>query len=185
MDAFAGAGVDPLLSHVAAAVLGVIFITGAAAKLRDLELFRDALANYRLLSPAGERIVAWCLPCIELGAGLLVLPIATRGIGAAAGLAVLVAVTIAVAINLRRGRTEVECGCGAGEGTTLSWGLVARNVVLGVLALIAAAPVAARPVVWLDRLGLGFASLFLLGLYLCANQLLRNQPRLERLRGLP
>ncbi len=175
---------DPLLSHLAAAVLGALLISGALAKLRDLELFAHSVADYRLLPPGGERLVARTLPFAELAAGVLLLPTATRAAGALMALAVLAVVTGAVVINLRRGRNHIDCGCG-GDGTPLSAGLVIRNALLAGAAAVAAWPIGARAATGLDYVALGAASLFLIGLYACANQLLSNQPRLEQLRNLP
>lgn len=176
---------DPVLGHTAAATLGALLILGGVSKLREQEVFRDALANYELLPQSLIGLTARALPMGELLAGVLLLPVATRSIGAVLAVALLALVTAAIAINLARGRRQIDCGCGGASHTPLSGGLIARNAVLVLLAVAAALPMQAREVVWLDYVAIAFATHFLLGLYLSANQLLSNHPRLIELRTLP
>ena len=42
--------VDPVASHAVAAALGVLLLVAGWSKLRDIEAFRDVLANYELLA---------------------------------------------------------------------------------------------------------------------------------------
>jgi drug/metabolite transporter (DMT)-like permease len=71
------------------------------------------------------------------------LPAAARGthdvrrrIGACAAAAQLILFAVAIAINLRRGRTSIDCGCfGSRLRQGLSVWMVARNLVLALLAL--------------------------------------------------
>jgi hypothetical protein len=96
-------------------------------------------------------------------------------------------VTTAVAINLLRGRTEIDCGCGSLGGhvgdQTLSWGLVARNALLALAAVLTLREDAARALVWIDYLSVAGGTLGLLGLYVTVNQLMANTPRLRALRN--
>ncbi|HEX7385320.1 MAG TPA: methylamine utilization protein MauE, partial [Burkholderiaceae bacterium] len=82
-------------------------------------------------------------------------------------------------------RAGIDCGCGGASPLPLGRGLLARNGVLLALALVAAWPAAARPAVWLDLVAVGFATLFLLGLYVVANTLLGQHGRLIELRNAP
>lgn len=176
---------DPVLGHTAAATLGALLILGGVSKLREQEVFRDALANYELLPPSLIGFTARALPIGEVLAGALLLPVASRATGAVLALALLALVTAAIAINLARGRRQIDCGCGGASHTPLSGGLIARNAVLALLAVAAALPMQTREVVWLDFVAIAFATHFLLGLYVSANQLLSNHPRLIALRTLP
>ena len=176
---------DPVFGHTAAACLGAVLLLGALDKLREPALFRDAVEDYALLPAALVPAFARALPLVEALAGALLLPGATRALGAALGGALLVLVSAAIAINLRRGRTRIDCGCGGAAHTPLSRGLVARNAVLLLLALAAALPAAPRATVWLDLVAAGFATLFLLGLYAVANILLGQHGRLLELRNAP
>jgi hypothetical protein len=176
--------VDPVLGHAAAAGLGMVFLLGAVEKLRDLETFAAAVADYRLLPGPLVGPFARVLPSVEAMAGVALLPLATRSAGAALALAILALVSSAVAINLWRGRAGIACGCG-GETMPLSWPLVLRNVALGGLALAAAAPIAGRPMVWLDVVAGAFAALFIVGLVQVANTLLAQHSHLNSSRNAP
>jgi hypothetical protein len=176
---------DPVLGHSAAASLGALLLLGAADKLRDAARFRAVVEDYALLPAVLVSAFALALPLAEGLAGALLLPSATRGLGALLAAAVLGLATLAVAINLRRGRTAIDCGCGGPAHTPLSAGLVARNGVLLLVAAAAALPVLPRPTVWLDLAAVGGATLFGLGLYLVANTLLGQHGRLLDLRNAP
>lgn len=177
--------VDPVFAHAAAASLGAVLLIGAIEKLREPEMFRDAVDNYRLLPPGAVPLLARTLPLLEGLAGALLLPGATRPLGALLALAVLALVTAAIAINLLRGRDRIDCGCGGNLHTPLGIGLVVRNAVLMLFALVALAPVADRTVVWLDFVAAGFATLFALGLYFLVNALLSHHAHLLELRNSP
>lgn len=176
---------DPVVVHAAAAGIAAVLLIGAVEKLRAPEVFADAVDNYRLLPAWSVGAAARALPWLELLAGALLLPTATRGIGAALALALLLLFTAAIGINLLRGRTRIDCGCGGNEHIPLSGGLVVRNAVLMGLAMVAAITPAARPAVWLDALAAGFAAIFLLGAYFLANAVLRRHSLLLDLRNLP
>ena len=178
---------DPVAISALSAVLSVIFLTGAWQKLRDPALFRANVENYRLLPDSLAWPAAILLPVWELAAGVLLLFGATRTAGALLSIGLLSVVTAAVVINLLRGRTEIDCGCGSLGGhvgeQTLNWGLPARNAVLVVAALLTLRGDAARALVWIDYLSVAGGTLGLLGLYVTANQLMANHPRLRALRN--
>lgn len=184
-------GVIPLLDPVATsafgAVLSVILVTGAWQKLRDYALFQANVENYRVLPDSLTWPAAILLPLWELAAGVLLLFNATRTAGSLAAIGLLSVVTTAVAINLLRGRTEIDCGCGSLGGhvgdQTLSRGLVARNALLIIAAALLLREDAPRALVWIDYLSVAGAILGLLGLYVAANQLMANHPRLHALRN--
>lgn len=179
-----GLALDPILPHICAALLAIVFIGGAWQKLRDMDGLSAAIEQYRLLPPDLAAPAARALVAAELAAGLLLLPVPTRGTGAALAAPLLAAVTLAVMINLLRGRSAIDCGCGGPEGGQhLSWGLVLRNVLLGLAAGAAAMAEAPRELVWLDGLTIIAGTLALYGLYAAANQLMANRPRLLQLKG--
>lgn len=178
---------DPVTTSALSAVLSVIFLTGAWQKLRDLALFQANIDNYRLLPDSLAWPAAILLTLWELAAGAMVLFDPVRTAGAVLAIGLLSVVTTAVVINLLRGRTEIDCGCGSLGGhvgdQTLSWGLAARNAVLAIAALLALREDAARALVWVDYLSVAGGTLGLLGLYVTANQLMANHPRLQALRN--
>jgi uncharacterized membrane protein YphA (DoxX/SURF4 family) len=124
--------------------LGLLLLTSALGKLRDLPGFTAGVADYRLLPTWAVRPVALALPALELVLALallggLALPLA------GAGTALLVAgFSGAVALNLRRGR-RIACHChGLAGSRPIGWGLVARNgLLLGLALVVALVPSAA------------------------------------------
>lgn len=186
--------IDPVIAAAVAAAVSVVLLVGAWQKLRDRALFEATLDNYRLLPDALLAPAAFVLPAWEMAAGGLLLPAPTRGLGALLAVALLLIVTGAVAINLLRGRRNFDCGCGGFSGGSaggatgdvgeqqISWGLVVRNLILIATLALAVADELARPLVWIDYLSVAGATLALLGLYVSANQLMANHPRLQALR---
>ena len=173
---------DPVVVYAAAASVGLILMTGALVKLRDLELFRYAVENYGLLSSSQAALFAPAFAVAELLAGAALIFETTRGLGLVLGLAVLVLATGGVVANLLQGRDRIECGCGTG-GQRISWGLVARNVGLIAAVALAAADDVPRTLTAVDYFSVAGAVLALLALYACANQLLTNQPFLKELQS--
>jgi hypothetical protein len=175
---------DPVFAWIAASALAIVLLVGAGAKLAGFAVFETMLADYRLLPEAAVRPAALGVVGAELAAAATMLYAPARAAGAMTALALLVVVTVAVAVNLLRGRRDIRCGCGGPDHSqTLSWGLVARNAVLALLALLAAAPVAQRALAGVDALSIAGGTLALVGLYFAANQLLANHPRLDAMRG--
>jgi hypothetical protein len=174
---------DPVIGHAAAASIAAILILAAIEKLREPELFRDAVENYRLVPDAAAAVLARLLPLLEGVAGAALLPAATRPWGAALAIALLALVTGAVLLNVLRGRTRIDCGCGGDQHLPLGAGLVGRNVVLLAVAVLAFLPSTARPAVWLDAFATAACVLGLLALHAATNALLRNHSRLTDLRN--
>jgi uncharacterized membrane protein YphA (DoxX/SURF4 family) len=187
MMEFAPFLLDPVLTHAVGAALSVLLMAGAWHKLRDIEIFRGAVENYRLLPESLLGAVAWAVPIGEMAAGVFLLFAATRFVGAALAIVMLLGVTSAVIVNLLRGRVDIDCGCGGLVGHVgeqpLSWFLVGRNVVLGAAVVFALGDESPRVLVWIDYLSVAGGTLALVGLHVAANQLLANQPRLQSLRN--
>jgi Methylamine utilisation protein MauE len=122
--------------------LAWFFVLAGGAKFADLDAFENAVRDYQLLPGRLVRPLARALPAAEVAAGVLM----GAGVGiTAVGVlmtVLLVAFALAVAANLLRGR-YIDCGCFGGLGSKrISWGAVARNVLL---AAIAAAVADAAP----------------------------------------
>ena len=175
---------DPVLTHMAAATLAIIFLVGAWQKLRDRMIFEISVDAYELVPLALVAPLALLLPIMEGAAGALLVTPSMRLPGAVLAACVLFVVTAAVVINLLRGHTDVGCGCGGVEDEqTLSWALVVRNAVLGAVLMLSLATPASRVLVWLDYVSTAAGAIALYGLYVLANQLIANQPRLLSLRN--
>jgi hypothetical protein len=177
--------IDPVLGWMAAAAAAAIFAASGALKFYDLETFRGAVINYRLIPQWLATPFAWIAPLIESAAalGLLLSPIRAS---AAAVLIVLLGVfTGAIAINLARGRTDIDCGCfGPALRQRLSWWLLLRNGALFALLALALLPVGARPLDFLDLTTVAMAAATVVVLYTAANYLIANAPGLRALGAL-
>jgi len=169
--------IDPLLSRAVAAAFALLLLLTAWHKLSARESFRAALGEYRLLPATLVPLAALLIPACEILLGLAWL--AGYASTAAPLTAVLLAVyAAAIAINLGRGRVHIGCGCGFGgssaDDTPLSWWLVARNVLLGGLALLGGWPAADRALGAYDWLTLVLVLAAAAVLFAGASQLLRN-----------
>ena len=164
--------------------MSLLFGVGAAHKIMAPAVFRSAIDDYRLIPRSVSGVIAVCLVAAELLAAMLVLFPAARITGFAAMAGLLVIYTAGIGINLYRGRRDMDCGCGgpASKHPISGW-LVLRNLSLLGLVLTARVPQTTRPLNWLDLLVIVFAVLVASGLYLGANQLLAQAPRLARLRS--
>jgi hypothetical protein len=139
-----GEGVDTEVQVEAVALgfrfaLGGLFVLAGAAKLASLETFENSVRDYRILPGRLVRPVSRVLPPTEVSAGALMgLGVAVVAVGVL--MTVLLAIfAMAVAINLVRGRS-IDCGCLGGLGSKqITWGMVARNLLLAAAAAIVAA----------------------------------------------
>ena len=127
--------VDPVIATIIRFALGWLFLAASAHKLRDMVDFRSVLATYRILPERLVAVAAWLVVAAEISIGVGMLwqfPSAYVG-----GAALLLAYAVVMAINLMRGRRFIDCGCG-GATQPLSLGLVLRNVVLAIAAVVRA-----------------------------------------------
>jgi hypothetical protein len=172
---------DPIAVGTIVGSLALVMFAAAWHKFSAPEEFVGALAAYRLIPDALVWPVARLLPVIEAALGIGILVPVTRQ-AALVGVAALVLLyAVAMAINLVRGRRSIDCGCG-GAAHPLSWGLVARNLVLAAAAMIASQPALKRAMDWIDALTLVLGVLAFYALYLMADELLRQASRLALLK---
>jgi len=114
--------------------LVILFLSAGLAKLSAPEEFARAVRNYDLLPTRFVGIVATWLPRLEVAAALLLALGVFTTLTAAVLAGLLLAFTAAVAVNLLRGR-EIDCGCfGSSAPRRITWGTVARNLVLAAVA---------------------------------------------------
>ncbi|MCC7546692.1 MAG: hypothetical protein IT532_02895 [Burkholderiales bacterium] len=172
--------VDPVAVGAVIGALALILFAAAWHKLSEHDVFAGALEAYQLLPTALVPLAARVLPVVEVLLGIAILVPITRA-QALAGTAMLMLVyAAAMSLNLGRGRDQIDCGCG-GESHSLSWALVARNVVLAGAALAVAGPTVDRGFEWLDGVTLIVSVLAFYVLYLMADELLRQASRLRQL----
>lgn len=174
--------VDPTAAWTISIALALVFGASAALKLADFEEFHAAVANYRIVPERFAGAFAVLVPVAEAaGAAGILIPPAHRA-AAAILLILLIVFTAAIVINLMRGRLNVDCGCfGPALRQPLSWWLPARNVLLMALAAIAILPAAGRAMTALDVATMLLGAATVVVLYLAANYLLANLPRLRAL----
>jgi hypothetical protein len=180
--------IDPLFERVIALGLALLLLAAAWHKLAARAEFLAILRGYALLPAPLLRPVAMLIPVVEAllaatwfaGAAPVVVAVATAGL--------LLAYAGAIAINLYRGRLQIDCGCGlggaAGSSQQLSGWLVARNLVLAALALLAAFPASERALGFADALTLAAATAAAVLLYAGSSQLIRNAAGLAGRRAL-
>lgn len=122
--------VPAVLLLVARLSLGLVFLRSAIGKLRDIRGFAQGVDAYRIVPTPAAHVVATLLTWIELAlACALIIGVALPWAGLTATLLLLSFIT-AVVSNLRRARV-IACNCHGVAGTrTISWGTVARNIVL-------------------------------------------------------
>jgi uncharacterized membrane protein YphA (DoxX/SURF4 family) len=119
-------------------LVAFLLLSAAIPKLADRTEFERAVRNYRLLPERIVSVFASWVPGIELTLAIaLLVGLGVRFVAAVAAL-LLTAFALAVAANLARGR-EIDCGCqGSVAARRIGWGLVAGDVLLVGMALLAA-----------------------------------------------
>jgi uncharacterized membrane protein YphA (DoxX/SURF4 family) len=104
---------DNSLRYVVVAIslaLAAVFIYAGIDKIRDPLQFADSIAAFAILPAVLINLLALGLPPFEMACGLLLLPPATRRIGALAVAVISVVFFTALASALLRGLT-LDCGC--------------------------------------------------------------------------
>ncbi len=174
--------VDPAASWTISIALALVFGVSAAIKFADFDEFRAAVANYRIVPESFAMLVAAIVPVAETAGAVGILIPRTHHAAAVILLLLLAVFTAAIVVNLMRGRLHVDCGCfGPALRQPLSWWLPARNTVLMALAAIAMLPHGARTMTPLDVATILLGAATVVVLYLAANYLLANLPRLHAL----
>lgn len=170
---------DPLVLKLVSIGFGLLLLLAAVHKLTEFRKFRTNFAAYEILPDALVAPVSVLVPAIEGLLGTAWLLGIRPGFVAVASAALLAVYAAAIAINLLRGRVYIDCGCSmgssAGRDQQLSWGLVARNLILVIAALAATLPATERIMGFVDYVTLVAALAAIVLLYGAANQLLNNR----------
>jgi hypothetical protein len=176
--------VDPAVSTILRGALALLFVIAATHKLRDPASFAAVLTDYALLPAAVIGLAARVVPAAELAAALALAVPGSVGAGALLAAALLALYALAMGVNLLRGRRDLDCGCmGPGARRSLSGGLLVRNALFIVAALLCLLPVTPRALTWLDALTVPLAVAALSALYAAAERLLATAPALAALRA--
>ncbi len=173
--------VDPVVQIAARVLLALLFLGTAAHKLRDPRTTAVIASRYLRGfglpgSPAPAAVVTAGLIAAELAAaGLCAFhPSGAAAGGLAAGLLGLYA--LGMAVSVARGIAPEDCGCSwaGATGQPAGWALVLRNLVLIAVALLPAAPAAARPLGFADYAGAFSLGVFAIAMYATADVLIAN-----------
>lgn len=170
-DGLSFLAIDPLLGWIAAALSAALLAHAALLKFADLALLEQHLAAYGVpgwLQP----LLRLALPALELLAAVLLLT-PLREPGAALATVLLLGYAGAMAWHRLHGH-KLDCGCG-GAPMTVSWPLVARNVVLAAIAGAAVLPNTARELGPADFAVLAGALLLATVLHAVFHQVLAHQ----------
>ena len=175
---------DPVIPLVIALSLAVLWLTAAAHKLRAFDAFSGVLADYRLLSVRATGICAAAVIGAELCLGIGLLMPTGRNFTLAGSALVLVLYAGAIAVNLVRGRRFIDCGCsGFARQQPLGAWLVARNLLLALVAVAATLPEQGRVLIWFDAVVVSAAVCISAFLYASIDRLIAQGPDLARLRS--
>lgn len=173
---------DPLIVLIASGVLIAVFVRALWHKLSDYGVFKALFGDYEII-PANlvaplSLVLVLAEAAIVIG---FVIP-ATRQAAAIAAMLLLAIYGLAIAINLKRGRYTIDCGCG-GSGQGLSWFLVARNVILIVIAGLAFASPETRDISLADAIVLGLSVVTVWLLILASEQVAANDAHRQFIRN--
>ena len=124
---------------VARLSVGFVFLPSAVAKLAHLRSFIAGVHDYRILPRRAAKWAGVAIPLVELVLAAALISGSELALAGYLTGALLVAFTLAIVINIRRHRT-IPCNCGGIAGNRpIGWGSVARNGLLLVLLVPAAA----------------------------------------------
>jgi Methylamine utilisation protein MauE len=176
---------DPILILIACALMAWLFAGAAWGKFQSPLRMKGIIDNYQVLPFKVSTRFVIILASIELLIALAVLLPVSRQWGALMAAVLLVGYGGAVAVNLLRGRTDFDCGCSGpaarhslgSVGTPLLW----RNTALVLVAGLAMAPLAARPLQWIDYVVVMLAAAFFILMYQVVENLLANHQQLIKL----
>lgn len=184
--------IDPLILRIISLGFASLFLLAAAHKFGDRARFRASLLAYEVVPLALTGLVVTLIPLLELVVGIGWLGYGLLGIEfkpiPLIGAALLASYTLAIGVNLLRGRNYIDCGCSFSRGDTtesirgaqqISWGLMLRNTLLILLALVSALPAGTRPLQLIDGLSLVLAVISLILVYGAFNQLLVNRNAID------
>ncbi len=172
--------IDPLVLKAIAIGLGLMMLLAACHKFSDLAGFKVTLIEYQVVPERLISLAQYLIPIIELligGAWLLAFYFS--GATALATATLLAVYAVAIGVNIKRGRVHFDCGCSFGGSTEseqfLTAGLIVRNIIFIIAALLTLIPVSGRDFGFSDFLVLMAVLLSATLLLGAVNQLLANR----------
>mgnify|MGYP001818878656 FL=1 len=166
---------------VIAAILFLVWLFGVAGvqKLRSVSWYATLMARYldrQEVPYAWVRFVA----AVELACCVLLLVPATSAAGLALACVLLLGYALLMFLQLRRGKADMNCGCaGPASDTSISSGLIYRNLACALVASLSLAPVSVT-VSWNVPMVLvtGLLSIFMVLIYSASEQVIANSQRI-------
>jgi hypothetical protein len=158
--------------------LAWLFATAGLQKLRAPIWYAGLISRYLDLQKLSRTLVV-VIAISELACAILLLVNETRVLGLVFAAGLLVVYAALMMVQLQRGRADMNCGCaGPASDTSISPGLVYRNLVCAGLAVVAAA-LPLQGGVWSLSLLVtsGLVSLFMALVYVACEQLIANSQR--------
>ncbi len=114
-------------------LLVMILLPSGWGKIRNLSGFRNGVSNYQILPSSLIPFATIAIPFSEILLGILIFTGIGHGLPAYATSILFLIFIVAISINLRKGR-DIACACsGVSEKQRISWGLVARNIILVII----------------------------------------------------
>ncbi len=175
---------DPVLVIASSTALAALLASAASHKLRDLRAFSAIVRASQVLPSAWAPASTVSLALAELALALALLTPAWRSLAALGVVLLMVLYASAISLNLWRGRRDIDCGCsGPGAAQPLRPVLLLRNLIIALLAGLAALPMGERALGALDIFVVIAAAAVALLIHVAVDGLLANQPRLAKLTG--
>jgi hypothetical protein len=160
-----------------------LFSVAGIQKLRAIPWYANLIGRYFDRGAVPHMVVVLVAAAELLCCALLIYP-ATRGVGLLLACLLLLGYALIMLLQMQRGRADMNCGCaGPASDTSISAGLVYRNLICAMLAGAAAYSVAAMGAdaapVWSIAMLLTtvLLNLFLVLIYVAFEQLIANSQR--------
>ncbi len=172
-----------VLSDATAIFMLWLFMSAGIHKLKpaNKDYYNQLLNDYGVTPLLGSRLFL-VVGLIEVITALMVIPSATRDIGAVMSIALLLTYMLVMGAQLWQGKTDLDCGCaGPGSRIKVSKFLLLRNASLSVLCGMLF--VSGVPGINSLLLLTAFTSIFLILLYQSMEQLLDNFEIIKILRA--
>lgn len=175
---------DPVVELAVRLGIGTLFVVAVVHKLREPVAFAGTVEAYLRGTPVGTASIGWvgarCVVVLEATVVALSLLPGPAPLAGAAAAAVLLLYAIAMGANIARGNVLLDCGCSwTAARQRVSTALVARNLVLAIVASLLLLPAARRAVGPFDIINAVIMAGLLLLTYAMGNQLILNAQQMK------
>jgi hypothetical protein len=173
---------DPVYSLTIAILIAFVFAAAGIHKAMNFSHHAGVVADYRVVPAWVVPLLAPLIIVLEFAVVVLVLIPDTRSAGVILTTGLLFVYILSIALNLVRGRTFIDCGCSWGsQGHQISAWLIARNLIMVAVALLALLPSANRSLQLMDWILAALAGTAVIAVYLIGDLLIANGSKLRKL----